>query len=86
MIHVDFHNREGDEVASVETKEGAIPRVGEVIRVADIDYKVEFVRWTFDEEGTLVQVMVERLPSQGGLWPDGAPAKVHELFTKGEKT
>jgi hypothetical protein len=85
MIFIEFHNREGDLVASVETKEPVLPRTGEVVRVAEIDYKIEFVRWTLEEDRTLVEVMVERLEHQGSLWPDGASATVHKLFKTKEE-
>jgi hypothetical protein len=72
MVRVDLRDCEGDLVASIDTAEGVIPRVGETIRVIDIDYKVEFVRWTLTDEGTSVQVMVHQEP-KAALWPEGAP-------------
>jgi hypothetical protein len=88
MVRVDLRDCEGDLVASIDTAEGVIPRVGETIRVIDIDYKVEFVRWTLTDEGTSVQVMVhqepkaaheraaEEPPTGAGVHPEGPEVEV----------
>lgn len=91
MLNIELRDREGDLIAEIETQEGVVPRVGDVVRLvcegkAAGDYKVEFVRWNLSPEGQSVQIMMEST-GKHDLWPEGAPApeNVRVLFKDKKK-